>query len=316
MSKPPSLKRGQDEQPPERSLSPSKKRKAQRDESINEEVGRGDALSKRRRSQVEPVAAKAKYTPSLPGFLPAGFFDNASEQPKVADEEISEQQPPKTPAAKKDNATPPMPNGEFTLASRPLTPMDTSRSASGSSSKPLTPMNVGNGTPTKNQLSRSSTLATITSAGDAEDEKKEKESTETAQEVDADEWAAFEADIATAEAMPEEAVITAAPVSAEDLANMTVEETYLSKRERIEREREQEKEDAINKILDEQAEMQELEARVAKLKARTEQVRALRQKAKEEHRDDKPAAEASKAEDEDEDDDSGLDEDDEDWLRG
>lgn len=294
-------------------MSPSKKRKAQRDEDIEGDGSKEEALGKRRRSQAEPAAPKPKYTPSLPGFLPEGFFDNAAEAPKAEaggqNEAEAQPQPPKTPAPKQNDNTPPMLNGEFTLASRPLTPMDTSRSASGSGSKQLTPMGVG--TPSKQSLSRSSTLATITSAGEAEEAtRKEK----TPAQVDEDEWAAFEADIAAAEAMPEDAVITAAPVSAEDLANMTVEEAYLSKRERVEREREQEKEDAINKILDEQAEMRELEARVSKLKARTEEVKKMREQVKERPQPEIPAAE--KKHQEESEDDSDIDEDDEDWLRG
>ena len=123
------------------------------------------------------------------------------------------------------------------------------------------------------------------------------------------------ADIAAAEAMPEDAVIVAAPVSTEELANMSVEESYMSKRERIEREREQEKEDAINKILDEREEMKELEARVSKLKARTEEVKKLREQAKERPVEEVVQVESKVKEDE-EGDDSDLDEDDEDWLRG
>lgn len=303
----PSLKRRQDGEGIG-SESPSKKRKAQREMDSDGDMNSDETIRKRSKSAAEPAPPKPKHDPTLPGFLPEGFFDNG-----VAGQEAEvhpQPQAPKTPAQKKDTITPPMPNGEFTLASRPLTPMDTSRSASRSGSKPLTPMDVG--TPSKTPLSRSSTLATAAAAGSGEEEKKEA----AKGDVDEDEWAAFEADIAAAEAMPEDAVITAAPVSAEDLANMTVEETYLSKRARIESEREQEKEDIINKALDEQEEMKELEARVNKLKARTEEVKKLREKAKEEHKDDKPLPEAPVEASDEEEEDSDDGEDDEDWLRG
>ena len=295
------MKRSQDVQPTG-SESPSKKRKAQREADSEDETESSEAIRKRSKSEPEPAPPKAKHIPTLPGFLPEGFFDNATDRPKDAE---TEQQPPKTPGPKKNNVTPPMPNGEFTLASRPLTPMDTSRSTSGSGSKPLTPMDVG--TPSKNPLSRSSTLATITEPGEDDTS-----GIKTVAEVDEDEWAAFEADIAAAEAVPEDAVITAKPVSAEELANMTVEEMYLTKRERVEREREQEREDVINKALDEQEEMRELEARVSKLKARTEEVKKMREQVKEKHLPEVPV---DKKEEESEDD-SDLDEDDEDWLRG
>ena len=297
-------------------MSPTKKRKAQRDFDESNTPDRYEAIRKRSKSQIDPTQPKPKYAPSLPGFLPEGFFDAGhapqedTESKENEGEQGKEQQPPKTPAPKKDTTTPPMPSGEFTLASRPLTPMDTSRSASRSGSKPLTPMEVG--TPSKNPLSRSSTLQTITSAEEVDEENKKEEKKSQA-EVDEDEWAAFEADIAAAEAIPDDAVISAAPVSAEELANMTVEETYLSKRERLEREREQEKEDIINKALDEQEEMKELEARVNKLKARTEEVKKLRVQARDKAQ---PPVEKEIAEVEDEDDDSDLEEDDDDWLRG
>ena len=97
---------------------------------------------------------------------------------------------------------------------------------------------------------------------------------------------------------------------------MTAEEAYLSKREKLEREREQEREDIINKALDEQEEMRELEARVSRLKARTEEVKKLREQAKEKALPDVSTQEKKENEEEDDADYSDLDEDDEDWLRG
>ena len=296
-------------------MSPTKKRKERDPEDTPD---KNEAIRKRSKSHIVPTQSKPKYAPSLPGFLPEGFFDagNSPQVPvsKIGKKEEGEKegQPPKTPAPKKDNVTPPMLTGEFTLASRPLTPMDTSRSASRSGSKPLTPMDAS--TPSKIPLTGSSTLQTITSAEKVGDDKKEENKTQA--QIDEDEWAAFEADIAAAETVPDDAVITAAPVIAEEMASMTVEETYLSKRERLEREREQEREDIINKALDEQEEMRELEARVNRLKARTEEVKKLREQAKEKALPEVATQETKENEEEDDDDDSDLDEDDEDWLRG
>ena len=165
----PSLKRHQDEQPLEGSLSPSKKRKAQSDKDSDNDVDEQASGKRRRPSQAQAAPPKAKHVPTLAGFLPEGFFD-AGNKPEA---QAKEQQPSKTPAQKKSDVTPPMPAGEFTLASRPLTPMDISRSASRSGSKPLTPMDAG--TPSKNPLSRSSTLATINTAGEDEEPKKEQD---------------------------------------------------------------------------------------------------------------------------------------------
>lgn len=315
ITNPPTLKRKSEREDVETApMSPTKKRKGR---DLDDTPDKNEAIRKRSKSHIDPTKPKSKYASSLPGFLPEGFFDAGSapqeSDPKTGKEEEGEKadQPPKTPAPKKDNVTPPMLTGEFTLASRPLTPMDTSRSASRSGSKPLTPMDVG--TPSKNPLSRSSTLQTITSAEEVGDDKKEKK---TQAQIDEDEWAAFEADIAAVEAVPDHAVITAAPVSAEEMANMTVEETYLSKRERLEREREQEREDIMNKVLDEQEEMRDLEARVNRLKARTDEVKKLREKAKEKTLPEESTQETKENDQEDDDDDSDLDEDDEDWLRG
>ena len=316
ITNPPTLKRTSEDEDDERApVSPSKKRKGR---DLDDTPDKDEAIRKRSRSHIDPTQPIPKYAPSLPGFLPEGFFD-AGNAPRESDSKTGKEedgekegQPPKTPAPKKDNVTPPMLTGEFTLASRPLTPLDTSRSASRSGSKPLTPMDVG--TPSKNPLSRSSTLQTITSAAEVGDDKKEEKKIQA--QIDEDEWAAFEADIAAAEAVPDAAFITAAPVSADEMANMTVEETYLSKRERLERDREQEREDIINKALDEQNEMRELEARVNKLKARAEEVKKLRVQAKEKALPEISMQETKENEEEDDDDDSDFDEDDEDWLRG
>lgn len=96
------------------------------------------------------------------------------------------------------------------------------------------------------------------------------------QQVDEDEWAAFEADIATAEAQvtaANDAVISAPAMSAEDIKKRTAEEEYTSRKEMQEAEIEGDKEDAQRKMEEELEEMESLEARVRKLRAKREQLR-------------------------------------------
>lgn len=94
--------------------------------------------------------------------------------------------------------------------------------------------------------------------------------------VDEDEWAAFEADIATAEAQAKaenDAVISAPAISAQELAKKTAEEDYATKKERQEAELEGDKEDAARKMVEELEEMEGLEARVRKLREKREALR-------------------------------------------
>jgi len=94
--------------------------------------------------------------------------------------------------------------------------------------------------------------------------------------VDEDEWAAFEADIATAEAQvtaANEAVISAPAMSAADLAKKSAEDDYLAKKERQEAELEGDKEDAARKLEEEFEEMESLEARVKRLREKREELR-------------------------------------------
>jgi len=92
--------------------------------------------------------------------------------------------------------------------------------------------------------------------------------------VDEDEWAAFEADIAAAEApVTEDAVISAPAISAEELAAKAREEESEQKKERGEEEVEGDKEDAARKLEDEFEEMHELEEKVKRLKEKREALR-------------------------------------------
>ncbi|KAE8445089.1 hypothetical protein EG329_013804 [Mollisiaceae sp. DMI_Dod_QoI] len=132
-------------------------------------------------------------------------------------------------------------------------------------------------------------------------------------DVDEDEWAAFEADIASAEAQVQaenDAVISAPAISAADLAKKSAEEDYATKKERQEAELEGDKEDAARKMEEELEEMEGLEARVRKLREKRE---ALRRKEALAGRNAETLAPTSidipGEEDEDDDDDEDYDDD-------
>lgn len=95
-------------------------------------------------------------------------------------------------------------------------------------------------------------------------------------QVDEDEWAAFESDIATAEAQvaaANDAVISAPAMSAAELAKKSADEDYAQKKERQEAELEGDKEDAARKMEEELEEMESLEARVRRLREKREELR-------------------------------------------
>jgi hypothetical protein len=95
-------------------------------------------------------------------------------------------------------------------------------------------------------------------------------------DVDEDEWAAFEADIAAAEVPTtnyDDGVISAPAMSAAELAAKEKEEDNKRKRERHEAELEGDKEDAARKLEDEFEEMESLEQRVKRLREKREALR-------------------------------------------
>lgn len=98
--------------------------------------------------------------------------------------------------------------------------------------------------------------------------------TSKATAVDEDEWAAFEADIAAAEApTADNAIISAPAMSAEELAAKSREEEIAARKNQQDAEREGDKEDAARKLEDEFEEMQALEERIRKLKEKREALR-------------------------------------------
>jgi hypothetical protein len=112
----------------------------------------------------------------------------------------------------------------------------------------------------------------------------------TRPEVNEDEWAAFEADIAAAE-VPQtsgDAVISAPAMTAAEIAQKATEESNAQKRERQQAEMEDEKEDAARKLEEQLEEMESLEQRVRRLREKREELRK-----KESRVDLNPAQESS-----------------------
>lgn len=113
--------------------------------------------------------------------------------------------------------------------------------------------------------------------------------TTTFSPVDEDEWAAFERDVATPppdpaapSALTAAATITAAPMTAAELAAQSRERASLQGRERREAEVEGEKEDAARALEEEFDEMEDLEARVRRLREKREELRLRRAREAEE----------------------------------
>lgn len=94
-------------------------------------------------------------------------------------------------------------------------------------------------------------------------------------DVDEDEWAAFEADIAAADVPISngDAVISAPAMSAAELAQKSTEESNLQRKQRQEAELEGDKEDAARKMEDQLDEMESLEQRVKRLREKREEIR-------------------------------------------
>ncbi|MCJ1291296.1 hypothetical protein MMC34_002839 [Xylographa carneopallida] len=106
----------------------------------------------------------------------------------------------------------------------------------------------------------------------------------TTSAVDESEWAAFEADVARLATPPSqpsaltaEATISAAPLTAAEIAARSREEASIQAKERREAELEGEKEDASRRLEEEFDEMEELEMRVRRLREKREEIRRRRE---------------------------------------
>ena len=146
--------------------------------------------------------------------------------------------------------------------------------------------------------------------------------------IDEDEWAAFEREVAAPSRLPQapaaltaEATISAAPMTAEQLAAQQERDAQAAKSRSREAEAEGEREDAARFMEDEFDEMEQLEERVRRLKHMREE---LRKKAGEEEMQapgepmanattEKQDKSANKNKEEDDDDEDDDDDDDDDW---
>lgn len=137
------------------------------------------------------------------------------------------------------------------------------------------------------------------------------------QAIDEDEWAAFEREVATppptTSLLTSEATITAAPLSAAEIAVQEREQANLQKKERMEAVIEGEREDAARRLEDEFEEMAGLEDKVRRLR---EQREALRKDIKRGDEDARMMSEEGNDADVDHGDDSASEDDDDDEWDG
>ncbi|KAI9925199.1 hypothetical protein ASPWEDRAFT_32502 [Aspergillus wentii DTO 134E9] len=149
-----------------------------------------------------------------------------------------------------------------------------------------------------------------------------KPAADTSQSIDEDEWAAFEREVAAPSRLPQApaaisaaATISAAPVSAEQLAAQQEKEKESMSRTR-EAEAEGEREDAARFLEDEFDEMEQLEERVRRLKHKREELREKRAADEAEGHPStitKSKQQDAEAASENADDDDDEDDDDDDW---
>lgn len=113
--------------------------------------------------------------------------------------------------------------------------------------------------------------------------------------IDESEWAAFERDVATlpapASALTSAATISAAPLTALEIAAQAREQESLQNKERMEAVIEGEKEDAARRLEEEFDEMAELEDRVKRLREKREALRLVRREELEDVREEVDRAE-------------------------
>lgn len=130
--------------------------------------------------------------------------------------------------------------------------------------------------------------------------------------VDEDEWAAFEADIAATDVqiVNEDATISAPAMTAAEIVQKSLEETNAQKKERVEAEIEGDKEDAARKMEEELDEMESLEQRVRKMRERREELRQKESSAGLNRPQPPPFNPLTP----DDDDDDEEDEEDDDWM--
>jgi len=135
------------------------------------------------------------------------------------------------------------------------------------------------------------------------------------EDVDEDEWAAFEADIAAADPKPQlsmgdgEGVISAPAMTTAELKKREDEEDFKRRKHRLEAEAEGDKEDAARKLEEGFEEMESLEQRVRRLREKREALRKDHTVAPREA----PAAKINNLEDEEEQEEEEEEDDDDEW---
>lgn len=208
-------------------------------DSPGEEGSTGAASRKRKASNAKESEFGQKRSKSAVG-VPEGFFD--------AGHEVDETE--RTDAARKGSQA-----ESFDIPSRPATPAisnSPSVNAAASARRPSSNVAAPISTPTP-----SIPAATA--------------------KVDEDEWAAFEAEMAVAQAPEAEvavdATISAPAMTTAELLARSMEETNAQRRERQEAEMEGDREDVERKRVEELEEMEGLEERVRRLKEKREKLR-------------------------------------------
>ncbi|ROV87865.1 hypothetical protein VSDG_09555 [Cytospora chrysosperma] len=172
---------------------------------------------------------------------------------------------------------------ELQIPSRPATPSASGTSAASTpratsmGRSPLMPPEVqSGGLPAKQSQKAAFATTTSTNPVTSEVPTSSTAAVTTADDED-DDWAAFEAETSkrtkSAGAYASDAVISAAPLTAEELAAKIAEEEHERRRAVADIELEDEKEEATRALETEFEEMEELEARVRRLKERREALR-------------------------------------------
>ncbi|KAH7206523.1 hypothetical protein ACKRZS_000350 [Fusarium odoratissimum] len=209
-------------------------------------------------------------------------------------------------------STTPSQGVEIQIPSRPATPAHrdgSSASTPGGQLNNLTSQSATASLPSR-QASSLTTDERLTSAAAA------------AAAVDEAEWAAFEADIAaTTATYDEDATISAPAMTAEEVAaaDAQKEEEAGKRRAQADVDLEDEKEEATRALEEEFEEMEELEARVKRLKDKREALRKRGESFSQENGTEKPTSlgkenlDTPAIEEKDEDDDEEDDEEDDDW---
>ncbi|EXL95634.1 hypothetical protein NOF04DRAFT_1026496 [Fusarium oxysporum II5] len=210
-------------------------------------------------------------------------------------------------------STTPSQGVEIQIPSRPATPAHrdgSSASTPGGQLNNLTSQSATASLPSR-QASSLTTDERLTSAAAA-----------AAAAVDEAEWAAFEADIAaTTATYDEDATISAPAMTAEEVAaaDAQKEEEAGKRRAQADVDLEDEKEEATRALEEEFEEMEELEARVKRLKDKREALRKRGESFSQENGTEKPTSlgkenlDTPAIEEKDEDDDEEDDEEDDDW---